>query len=35
MFANLKSILWIPALITNLLFEKRKRKVFEIFEHLL
>ena len=26
---------WIPALNTNLLFENRSRKVFEIFEHLL
>ena len=31
----LASILWIPAQKTNILFENRERKVFEILEHLL
>ena len=35
LFAILTSILWIPALITNILFENRMRKVYEILEHLL
>ena len=35
LFAILTSILWISALITNILFVKRKWKVFEILEHLL
>ena len=33
LFAILTSILWISALKTNILFEKRKRKVFDIFGH--
>ena len=32
-FAILTSILWIPDLITNILFENRKRIVFKILEH--
>ena len=32
--AILACILWIQALITNIWFKSRKRKVFEIFEHL-
>ena len=35
LFAVLTSILWTPALIHNILFENRKRKVFEILDHLL
>ena len=35
MFAILTSILWISALITNILFENRKGKVFEILEYFL
>ena len=34
MFAIVTSILLIPALITNSLLEKRKRKVFETLEQL-
>ena len=34
LFAILTSILWIPVQITNILFEKRKRKVLEILEQL-
>ena len=30
----LRSILWVPAMITNILLENRKRKMFEILEHL-
>ena len=35
MFAILTSILWVPSLKTNILFQNRKREVFEILEHLL
>ena len=34
LFATLTWNLWIPALKTNILFMNRKRKVFEILEHL-
>ena len=34
LFAILTSILWTPAAITKMLFDKRQRKVFEILEHL-
>ena len=35
LFAIQTTILWIPALKTNILFENRKRIGFEILEHLL
>ena len=35
LFAFLTSFLWVPAIITNILFEGRKRKVFENLEYLL
>ena len=31
MVAILASILWIPVIVTHILFEDRKEKVFEIF----
>ena len=34
LFAILTSILWILALKTYILFQNRKRKVFEVLEHL-
>ena len=34
LFAFQKSILWIQTMITNILFENPKRKVFQILEHL-
>ena len=34
LFDILTSSLWFPALKTNILFENRKRKEFEILEHL-
>ena len=35
LFAIQTSILELPALVTNILFANRKRKVFKILEHLL
>ena len=34
LFVILTSILWIPVQKTSILFENRKRKVFEILKHL-
>ena len=34
LLAIVAGIIWIPALITNILFKNRKGKVFKIFGHL-